>query len=101
MSFEDQIKTIIGHNVPKYIEHIKSRGGVSSEELQWLHSEEDNPAYPEGMLARADEYLLYPSSEKKFEEGLFVLVLALAIMSFFPGGVEVFGLHFCSEAQEP
>lgn len=31
---------------------------VSDEELCWLQCQEDNPDYPEGLLMRADEYLL-------------------------------------------
>ncbi len=90
---------ILHHNVPRFIEYIKQRGGVTDDEINWLQCTDDTLNNPEGMLARADEYLLYPKDEKTFTSGLFVLVLALAIMSFIPGGVHFFGLHFCSEVE--
>lgn len=86
--------SLLAHNVPRFIKHIKDRGGVSNEEWDWLHCEEENPDYPHEILARADEYLLYPKDEETFEKGLFVLTLTLAIMSFIPGGVRFLGLHF-------
>ncbi len=92
-----QLCQLLSHNVPRFIEHIKYRGGVSEEEFRWLRCEEESPDYPGEVILRADEYLLYPKNEKIFNKGLFVLVKALAIMSFFPGGVKIFGLHFCSE----
>lgn len=65
--------------------------------VRWLQCTDDNPDYPGELLARADEYLLYPKNEEVFNQGLFVLVKTLAIMAFIPGGVRVFGLHFYSE----
>lgn len=94
---EEMILQILAHNVPRFIAHIKKRGGVSDEEMCWLQCTIDSPEYPEGLLARADEYLLYPKDEETFNKGLFVLVLTLAIMSFVPGGVRCFDLHFSSE----
>ena len=91
------MRSLLHHNVPKFIQHIAQRGGVNTEEMQWIGCEEDNPDYPMSLILRADEYLLYPKSEKAFEKGLFVLVKALAIMSFVPEGVRIFGLQFCSQ----
>lgn len=91
---------LLAHNVPRFIKHIKDRGGVSDEEFLWLKCEEESSDYPSEVILRADEYLLYPKNEKTFNKGLFVLVLALAIMSFFPGGVRLFGLHFCSQTED-
>lgn len=91
---------ILAHNVPRFIKHIKERGGVSDEEMCWLQCADDTPDYPEGLLARADEYLLYPKDEEAFEKGLFVLVLTLAIMSFTPGGIEFLGIHFSVDKQD-
>lgn len=99
MTSEPEIRILLAHNVPRFIEHIKNRGGVTNEEFSWLTCDEDCPDYPEAVLMRADEYLLYPSNTTKFKKGMFVLTLTLAIMSFFPGGVKVFGLHFCSELE--
>lgn len=87
---ELQLARLLVHNVPRFIQHIKNKGGVSDEELQWLQCEDDIPDYPAGLMMRADEYLLYPLSEAHFQKGLFVLTLTLAIMSFFPSGVKSF-----------
>lgn len=87
------------HNVPRFVAHILKRGGVSDEEWRWLKCEKETPDCLQGVLARADEYLLYPKNEEIFRQGLFVLVLGLAIMSFVPGGVRFLGLHFCKDIE--
>ncbi|WP_373529662.1 hypothetical protein [Nostoc sp.] len=94
MESSNQLKNLLHNNVPRFIEHIKARGGVTTDEWRWLHCTDESPYYPEYILARADEYLLYPKDDYHFLDGLFVLVLAMAIMSFVPGGVRLFGLHF-------
>lgn len=94
------LKNAIAANVPRYIKHIQDRGGVSSEEWLWLQCEEENPDYPMHLISRADEYLLYPKDQKTFMHGLFVLTLALAIMSFVPGGVRFLGKRFSSQSQD-
>lgn len=33
-------KALLGYNVPQYIQHIKDRGGVSQEELNWLQCQQ-------------------------------------------------------------
>lgn len=98
--WQTRMQALLAHNVPRFIKHIKDRGGVSKEEWQWLQSEEENPDYPMELILRADEYLLYPKNEEVFKKGLFVLILALAIMSFIPGGVRFLELHFCSEMKD-
>lgn len=98
-NWQVQMQSLLAHNVPRFIQHIFGRGGVSKEEMQWLQCEEENPDYPMHLILRADEYLLYPKNDTVFRHGLFVLTLALAIMSFIPGGVRFFGLHFCSELE--
>ena len=82
--------------MPIYIDYIKTRGGVSDEEFVWLRCEDENPDYPIHMLNAADDLLLYPKKIAVFEKSMFVLTLTLAIMAFFPGGVRMFGLEFCS-----
>jgi hypothetical protein len=89
-----QMRSLLHHNVPRFIQHIAQRGGVSGEEMQWISCQDDNPEYPEGLLSRGDALLLYPKDEATFKKGLFVLVKALAIMAFVPGGVKFCGLHF-------
>lgn len=91
------LKELLRHNVPRFVAYIKERGGVNEEEWQWLKCESDNPECLKGILGRADEYLLYPKNWKTFQQGLFVLVRGLAIMSFIPGGIRFFELHFCSQ----
>lgn len=92
------MRSLLHHNVPRFIKCISKRGGVNQAEWQWLqHGDDLSIEHPKGIMARGDEYLLYPKNEKIFKQGLFVLVKAIAIMSFIPGGVHIFGLHFCSE----
>ncbi len=88
---------LLRHNVPRFVEHIRARKGVSEEEWAWVRCDNEGIDYPEGILSRADEYLLYPKDEETFKKGLFTLVKLLAIMSFVPSGIRLFGLHFCSE----
>ncbi len=90
---------LLRHNVPRFIQHIRERGGVSEEEWVWVRCDNEGIDYPEGILSRADEYLLYPKDEKTFNKGLFTLVKLLAIMAFVPLGIRLFGLHFCSEIE--
>ena len=87
-------------NVPCYIDFIKSRGGVTAKEWEWVRNESDDIQYPLALFARADEYLLYPKDENTFINSLFVLVLSLAIMSFVPCGVRFMGLHFSTEIDD-
>lgn len=98
--WRSQMRSLLAHNVPRFIQRIKDRGGPNDEEFQWLKCEEESADYPMELMNRADELLLYPATMEVFEKSLFVLVLALAIMSFFPTGVEVFGLRFCSEIED-
>lgn len=95
-----RMQSFLAHNVPQFIKHIKDRGGVSDEEWRWLRCEDESPDYPMELILRADEYLLYPKNEETFRKGLFVLTLALAIMSFIPGGVRFLDLHFCAKFKE-
>ncbi len=90
-------RALLHHNVPRFIAHIKNRGGVHKEEWEWIQHDEDSPEYPIGIIMRADEYLLFPKDMETFEKSLLVLVKALAIMSFVSGGIRFFGLHFCSQ----
>ena len=60
-----EVRAILRHNVPRFIQHIKGRGGVNQEEWQWLKYEDDeNPDYPMGLMSRADILLLYPENEE-------------------------------------
>jgi hypothetical protein len=91
----EQMRSLLYYNVPRFIKHIGERGGVSEEEWQWIkYQDDENPDYPMGLMSRADVLLLYPKDEETFKKGLFVLVKALAIMAFIPGGVRFGGLHF-------
>jgi hypothetical protein len=99
---------ILQHNVPRFIGHIKSKGGVSNEEWKWLThgtkndweiAESEDPNYPSGLFLRADDLLLYPPNQETFNKSIFVLVLALAIMSFIPCGVRFGELRFDSDIE--
>lgn len=94
MQFEtlkfETLKNELIHNVPRFIEHIKKRG-LKEQEISWLKSPE-----VEEILNFSDKYILYPKDKKTFEEGLFVLVKAIAILSFCPYGVTIFGIRFDS-----
>lgn len=94
-----QIQKLLLHNVPRFGAQIKSKGGVSEDEWNWLKSEESDTDYPAEVLIRADEYLLYPKDSAAFEHGLFTLVLTLALMAFVPGGVRCFDLHFDARSE--
>ena len=95
------MRLLLHHNVPRFIGHIKQFGGVKLEEWEWLQCSDNlSPENPEGVIARADSYLLYPKNEETFKQGLFVLVKAIAIMSFVPGGIHIFGFHFSSEIDD-
>ena len=89
--------SLLHYNVPRFIAHIKDRGGVSKEEWEWLQCEDEDSSYPMHMILKADEYLMYPKNEETFKKALFVLVKTLAIMSFIPGGIIFMKLHFSEE----
>ena len=93
------IRSLLYYTVPKFVTHIIKKGGVSSDEWQWLHLDGENPDSLAYIIDRADEYLLYPKDRKTFEKSLFALVLGLSIMSFVPGGIRFFGLRFCSDIE--
>lgn len=95
----DYIKMIIHHNVPRFIEHVLKRGGVHENEWEWLQNKSEDVHYLSGILARADDYLMFPKNEKIHYQGIFVLVKSLSIMAFIPGGVRFLGLHFSSEIE--
>jgi hypothetical protein len=92
-------RQLLLHNVPRFGACIKSRGGVSEEEWEWLTNEESDTHYPAEVLIRADEFLLYPKDEPTRQHGLFCLILSLAIMAFVPGGVRIFDLHFDAKSE--
>lgn len=89
--YHKQIKEILRHNVPRFIQHIVNNGGVSKDEWQWLKDNADSNIY-----VNADSYLVCPTSHDKFVEGIKTLILTLAIMSFVPYGVTFMGITFDS-----
>ncbi len=93
------MRTLLLHNVPKFVAHIIACGGVSDTEWQWLHLSSENPSSLAYIIDRADEYLFYPKDRETFEKSLFALVLGLSILSFIPGGIRFFGLRFCSNIE--
>lgn len=116
MDFE-VIKKLVNHNVPRYIKYFHDCGGVDEDEWKWLNygyeepwgyprcsiyneeqqKESVDPNHPHGVLAKADELLLFPKDYATFRNSLFVLVKALAIMSFIPGGVRFGNAIFNSQ----
>lgn len=90
-------QSILAYNVPRFIQHIADRGGVNEQELEWLRDEKLGSV--QDILAKADEYILYPDTREKLEQGLFNLVLAIAILSFAPGGITFWKLHFNSKIE--
>lgn len=103
---------LLHHNVPRFIFHIKNRGGVSNQEWEWLQSKTEPidyllpfhqrkyppkyPVYIQDVLDRADEYFIGQTNEAIFKSSLFVLVKAIAILSFTQSGVYIFDLYFSS-----
>lgn len=92
-----QTRILLHHNVPRFIKHIKDRGGVQQEEWDWMQREDEDPDCPMGLFSRADELLLFPKDEETFKNSLVILVTCLAIMSFIPGGVRFADLQFSTE----
>lgn len=87
-------------NVPSEIEAIKKRGGLNDHDLMWLQQTENddpNDFCILNVLLRADSLILFPTDSFNHKSAILVFRKAIALMSFFPGGVRLFGYHFCSE----
>lgn len=85
--------------VPREMQAIIDRGGVNDLDWEWLRQEingDRSDLRPLNVLARADEFLLYPSNADIATQAFLVLRKSISIMAFVPGGVRVFGLHFSS-----
>ena len=80
---------LIQHNVPRYIKFILDKGGVTEEDFRWLRSSE-----VEEVMERADSKLLYPTNADDYIQSVRVLAIAIAIMSFSPGGIHIFDYWF-------
>lgn len=102
------IQFILCHNVPRFIQCIKDRGGPCPEELEWLACcdvsnsktdkiEDPDESYLYGLLMRADNLLIYAPSTEIFLKSMTTLVKGLAIMAFFPTGVHAFDIWFDSK----
>lgn len=85
-------QSILAYNVPRFMQYIIDRGGVNNDEMEWLRDEKLGSL--QDILAKADEYILYSDTIEKLEQGFFNLVLAIAILSFSPGGINVWDMHF-------
>lgn len=80
--------------VPLYIMEIKERGGPSTEDIKRAQQVGDDLAGPGG------EDILFPSKKAGRTAEMFNgLAHAIAVLSFVPGGIEIFGTHF--EATPP
>lgn len=83
--------------VPPEMTAIVQRGGVNDRDLAWLQQEETEDPKDfrfANVLAKADDYLLYPKDAEILRQSLLVLRKAVAIMALFPSGIKVFGYHF-------
>lgn len=103
---ETTLALLLKHNVPRYIKYFHEIGGVDAYEWDWLTygcgdeaKDIDNPDYPAGMILRADQLLLFPDDEQVFKKSLSILVRAIAIMSFVPGGVRFNGVVYDSQVE--
>lgn len=82
------LKGLLSVAVYLRIEELKARGGPSPEE--WRKLPETGK-----LLAEQGDKLLYPSAKKGETADLFnKTAQAIAILSYVPGGIVVFGMHF-------
>ena len=87
-------------NVPLEIAAIQTRGGLNDVDLAWMTQEINddlNDFRPINIIARADEFLLYPRSQERAEQAFLVLRKLLALMAFLPLGVRFAGLRFSTD----
>ncbi len=75
--------------VPLLIKELKQQGGPQDWQIERLHDHVNTEFLTYG------EAVLYPMPHTK--EAMDTLVKALAILSFYPGGVKAFGLEFHTE----
>lgn len=80
--------------VPLWILRLHERGGVTPEDFRRIAIELDP------ILERADALLLYRGKEAKkgeIAQAFNKLAEGIAILSFVPGGIRIFGSHYCAE----
>jgi len=80
------LQTHLSMAVPLLIAEIQAAGGPTTEMLQKVSS------YSRDMGAHGDAILFYQKG--KTTEMINKLVEAMAVLSFCPGGITVFGVHF-------
>lgn len=86
-------QSVLMHNISRFMQHMIDRSaGPTNDELQWLKSEDVGGL--NDVINRADECLLYPKSEEAYKQSLFNITLAIAILSFCPGGITFWDMHF-------
>ena len=77
--------------VPLYIMQIKQKGGVSEEDFQ--KAKECST-----LLASKGDVLQYGGGKKGEVADVFnKTAFAIAVLSFCPGGIKIFGQHYMSE----
>lgn len=101
-----RMQQLLKHNVPRFIAHMEARGGVQQREWDWLDMGSDESLDNKGkvlnarneslefILDRADETLLYPKNHQVFGDAIALLVRAVAIMSYLPGGIRMCQYRF-------
>jgi len=71
--------------VPLHIQAMQESGGLTPDRLQWLQS----PAVQD-VMERADVTILFGGTA----EGFNTLAKAIALLSFVPGGITLFGTQW-------
>ena len=90
---EHPISIALSAAVPLHIITLKESGGPTSEQFKELQGISDD-------LGSNGDKLLYGSKKKGEAASLFNRTArAIAIMSFVPGGIDIFGMHFESKAE--
>jgi hypothetical protein len=89
---EQQLIALMNHHIDKAIDVIYASGSLPTDHMEFLRGEQLSI-----VLEKADSFL-FPGSDKKSQEFFNTaaksLAVAIAIMSFTPGGVRFFGFDY-------
>ena len=77
--------------VPLWILELKEKGGPTREDWNWLKEAEN-------ILTNTGEAILYRTKKGDTARAFNAVAKAIAILSFVPGGIEIFGSHWESES---
>lgn len=90
----EQLRAHLLVHVPPRIRYYQGMDGPNEQDLAQMHT------YARSLGARGD-LILFPDGQGKEAEVMEYLVDGVAILSFFPGGVHLFGLFFDAASLPP